>query len=521
MNPHVDLSQLSVRREAAEASNKQDKLGPRPRHMFARYVLPLGVLLGFALVVAWAARDSLLPAKEVTVVPVLVTRSTEQTAGTPIFTSAGWIEPSPYPIQVTALAEGVVEKLLVIEGQDVKKDQPVAELIRRDAELTVARVHAETEMRAADLESARAQLTAAEIKLAQPVQLDAALSETEAMLARAQTELGNLSLQIDAADARVKFAKSDLDGKKEVGEEIISRRAIQRAESEYDSAVAMRDELKQRGPRLQKEIDALTRRKDAVAKLRELKTDEIRAVAEAKSNVASAEAKLHQVAAEEDIVNLRLERMTVKSPAPGRVLARVAREGTRLMGLKSESDQDSSTVVTLYQPDKLQVRADVRLEDVPRLRPNQPVKIETASESQAMDGHIIVVTSSADIQKNTLQVKVAIDHPPPQIKPEMLVKVTFLATADDQSKSEQQKQKERIYVPKSLVNSDDAGSFVWVADQATNLAKRRAVKTGGNGRDNLIEVEGLSPADKVIAGGRDGLRDGERIHIKGEDYGTG
>ena len=36
-------------------------------------------------------------------------------------------------------------------------------------------------------------------------------------------------------------------------------------------------------------------------------------------------------------------------------------------------------------------------------------------------------TAQADIQKNTLQVKVAIDHPPPQIKPEMLARVTFLA----------------------------------------------------------------------------------------------
>ena len=520
MNPHVDLSQLSVRREAAEAANT-DQLGPRPRHLFTRYVLPVGVLLGFAVVVAWAARDSLLPAKEVTVVPVLVTRTLEQQAGTPLFTSAGWIEPSPYPTQVTALAEGVVEKLLVIEGQEVKKGEPVAELIRRDSELAVTHVHAEVEMRAADLESARAQLTAAETKLAQPVQLDAALSETEAMLARAQTELGNLSLQIEAADARVKIVKSDLDGKKEVGEAIITRRAIQRAESEYDSAVAMRDELKQRGPRLQKEIDALTRRKDAVAKQRELKTDEIRAVAEAKSLVASAEAKLHQVMAEEDIAKLRLERMIVKSPATGRVLARVAREGTRLMGLKSESDQDSSTVVTLYNPDKLQVRADVRLEDVPRLRPNQPVKIETAASSQTLDGHILVVTSSADIQKNTLQVKVAIDHPPPQIKPEMLVKVTFLAMTEDQPKSDAQKQKERIYVPKSLVGSDDAGNFVWIADQAANVARRRPVKTGGNGRENSIEVEGLSPADKVIAGGRDGLSDSQRIHIKGEDHGAG
>jgi hypothetical protein len=30
-------------------------------------------------------------------------------------------------------------------------------------------------------------------------------------------------------------------------------------------------------------------------------------------------------------------------------------------------------------------------------------------------------------------------------------------------------------------------------------------------------VEGLSPADKLIAGGREGLRDGQRITVTGED----
>ena len=42
-------------------------------------------------------------------------------------------------------------------------------------------------------------------------------------------------------------------------------------------------------------------------------------------------------------------------------------------------------------------------------------------------GTVLFISSEADIQKNTLQVKVAIPDPPDVFKPEMLVDVTFLA----------------------------------------------------------------------------------------------
>ncbi len=39
------------------------------------------------------------------------------------------------------------------------------------------------------------------------------------------------------------------------------------------------------------------------------------------------------------------------------------------MGLESTAGQSSSTVVVMYDPQKLQLRTDVRLEDVPMVTP--------------------------------------------------------------------------------------------------------------------------------------------------------
>src|SRR5438105_6703761 len=80
---------------------------------------------------------SLLPARPVSVLSVVTTSSDVQNEGTPIFQAAGWIEPRPTPILVTALTEGVVEKLTVVEGQTIKEGHVVARLIQDDARLAL------------------------------------------------------------------------------------------------------------------------------------------------------------------------------------------------------------------------------------------------------------------------------------------------------------------------------------------------------------------------------------------------
>ncbi len=225
---------------------------------------------------------------------------------------------------------------------------------------------------------------------------------------------------------------------------------------------------------------------------------------------------MQQAQASLDAAGLRLERMTVKAPVSGRVLALAARPGMRVMGLTPGSLHDSSTVVSLYDPALLQVRADVRLEDVPRVRPGQAVRIETpAAPGGPLDGEVLFPTSLADIQKNTLQVKVAIKDPPPTLRAEMLVQVTFLAppAPKDGAPSEVV----RLLVPRGLVEASDGVARLWVADQAAGLARWKAVKLGAVGGELVEVVEGLALTDRLIVGGREGLRDGQRIRVTGED----
>lgn len=423
MSSEVDIKRLAIVREQAATAPKPS----RRRHVVSRYLIPGVLVAGFLSLVGWSARDFVVPPRAVWVVPVLASQSTVQNEGTPLFQAAGWVEPRPTPIRVAALAPGVVEQLLVVEDQAVKAGEPVAELVKADAEL--------------------------------------ARDSAEAELALRQAEVAEARANLDAATA-VYSAKQAATG-------VVAARAVQEARSANDAAGA----------------------KLAAAKAR---------VEQAR--VSLAEAKL------------RLERMTVRAPVDGRVYQLMTTPGSTLSGgMGPMPNSDGSTVVTMYRPELLQIRADVRFEDIPKVSLGQTVAINNPALAKPIAGQVLFVGSEANIQKNTLEVKVALDEPMGVLRPEMLVDVTYLAPklpADAGEITE----KMRLYVPQQLVERGDAGPFVWVTDQSIGIARRTAITTGRAAAGGLIEVtQGLQPGTRLIARGGEGLADGERIRVVSED----
>jgi RND family efflux transporter MFP subunit len=422
MSTDFDVKRLAIVRE---------QTGPRPsrrRHVVSRYVIPGVLVTGFLALVAWSARDLLWPPARVWVVPVLASQSSVQTEGTPLFQAAGWIEPRPTPVRVAALAPGVVERLLVVEDQAVKAGEPVAELVKVDAELA--------------RDSAQAKLA---LRLAEHAE----------------------------AVANVAAATAVFDAK-QASKGVVAARSIQEAKSANDAAKA--------------------RVQAAQARVEE-------------ARIALAEAKL------------RLDRMTVRAPIDGRVYQLVAYPGSTLVGgMGPVPNSDGSTVVTLYRPDMLQIRADVRFEDIPKVSLGQSVRVKNPALAEPIAGKVLFVGSEANIQKNTLEVKVALDTPAAVLKPEMLVDVTYLApkSAETAETSEQM----RLYVPQQLVFREEGGAYVWVADQSAGVARKTQVTTGTAAAGGLVEVtRGIDSTSRVIARGQESLVDGARIRVMSDDAG--
>lgn len=516
MNRTLDLRQLALDRpsEEDEAPHK-----PKRKGWLVRYMVPAGILGGFAVLIASAAGRQWWPAHPVQVVPAIVRQAQTQPRGSTLFQAAGWVEPRPTPIHVPALEPGVVEELRVVEGQQVTKGELLARLITLDAELALEQAEATLEIRRGELNRAQAEMEAAKARLENPVHLQAALADAESKLAEAESELDALPYRIEAAKANVDYADQNLQGKQSASQ-AVSGRALQQARSDYARSLANFRELQRREPNLQREMATLEEKVVALRKQLELLIEERRQYHEAEAKVQAAVGLRDEAQVKLRRAQLVLDRMEVRAPQAGRVLRLVAYPGMSVPGPNSSSGDGSSTVVEMYDPQRLQVRADVRLENVSEVTVGQPVEVETASSAEVIQGRVLQPTSAADIQKNTLEVKVELLNPPASVRPDMLVTATFLAPLTDKPVSEGD-QPERIFVPNDLVQRSEQGAFVWTVD-ADGLARQESIETGSVGEDGLVEVrKGLKITDKLIARGVDGLQPGDRVRVTGEDRGFG
>ncbi|GAB5402398.1 MAG: HlyD family efflux transporter periplasmic adaptor subunit [Aureliella sp.] len=508
----VDLRELAIDRSGTGAPNVKAR-----RRVLTRYVLPLVLILGFLSLIGWAAGDSLFPPRAVTVVPAFATTAKVRQEGTALFNAAGWVEPRPTPIRVAALAPGVVEKLLVVEDETVVAGQPVAELVKDDAKLKHDRALADLELRQAELEQANAAYVAAETRFKQPVHLEAELAEAEAALAKVNTLLKNLPFEIRRAQSDYDALKRDYDGKVS-SEGVIAGIEIDVAKSKTESGRASVEELKDREESLKKELHALTERRDAQRTQLRLLADETKARDEAQALIKAAKARVEQARVAVAETRLELNRMSIVAPVDGRVFRLIAHPGARIgSGMTHMEGHDGSTVVTMYRPEMLQVRVDVRFEDIPQVTLKQPVRIDNPALDRPLTGEVLFISSEADIQKNTLQVKVAIPDPPPVFKPEMLVDVTFLSPKRAVETDKATAQVTRLFVPRQLIQNDGDQTYVWLADQSEGIARKQPIQTSTETSEMVEVTTGLLPSSRLISSGTDALTDGCRIRVSGED----
>lgn len=510
------MSNLDLRELAIDRGSTGRPIKAR-RRVLTRYVLPLLLVFGFCSLVAWASWDMMFPPRPVTVVPVFSTTAEVRQEGTPLFKAAGWIEPRPTPVRVAALAPGVVEELLVVEDQLLRKGEPVAQMVKDDARLVHERAIADQNLRRAELAEVTATLKAAETRFEQPVHLEAALGEADTALAKIETEVQDLPFKSRSAKAEYEAARQDYESKR-ASRGVVSGIQIEIARSKMQSAKAMLEELKNRTASLQKEQEAQTARRNALKTQLSLLADETMAKAGAQAKIDAARARVEQARVAVAEAKLRLDRMTITAPVDGRVYQLVTAPGSRIgSGMTQMLGHDGSTVITMYRPELLQVRVDVRFEDIPRVGLGQPVEIDNPALKKPVIGEVLFVSSEADIQKNTLEVKVGIAEPPTVFKPEMLVDVTFLAPEQIDPRPEST-QKAKLFVLQQLVQQSDGEAFVWLADQSDGIARRAIVETGVAGTNGLVEIKsGLTISSRVISSNTDALQHGDRIQVTSED----
>ncbi len=499
-----------------------------PRFDWRTRLLVPGFILGLAaFILVFTGWRALVPATPVQVVPVVskgqsgslqdVDPGQTPGSGHAVVQAPGWIEPDPFPAYVPALAEGVISEVLVLDGQRVEAGQTVARLIDADARLALVRAEAEVSLADAEVEAAGAELQAAQAEWDNPVERTRAIAVDEAAVAETRADLARHDAEVLAEQAEVQEVRDEHDRLSKSSELLaaasgeFARVKLRLAAKEQALQATMTHRAVLEATLLQRQADLA-----AATEAFRLRISERKALDSAKAALRRAESHLAQDKAMRDEAALRLSRMEVTSPVSGIVMMRLVDPGSRIMLISD--DPHASHIARLYDPTKLQVRVDIPLSEASKVGIGQRAEIVTeAVPDQVFRGVVTRRVDEANIQKNTVQVKVSIENPSAVLRPEMLARVRFFGGASGGPDGTAPSGGTRLFAPRGALLETAGGASAWVVDRRTERARLRRVTLTGTAIDDWVEVaDGLRLGDRIIVTGLDRLSDGERVRVLGE-----
>ena len=421
---------------------------------------PKLLLLGIAALVALAAFAYLFlfsGTKTISAATVRV-ESAGATSGTSILSATGYVV-AHHKIAVGAKVMGRVAWIGVEKGDLVQEGQVLVKL--EDIEFR------------AQVNQARANIASAQARLDQ---LRSGSRPQEKLRDRASV------LQ---AEARLRTAEAEYQRTERLAREgVASKSELDRALSERDTAAALLEAAKQSstmtdiGPR----------------------PEEIRA----------AEAEVQQMKAALEYAQTQLAATEIKAPVSGTVLERIVERGEMVSPSAFGGSGARTSVVDLADLTDLQVELDISQTDFSRLQMGQKAEIiPEAYPNLKYSGYIAEIAPEANRAKSTIQVKVKVENPDQQLRPEMNARVNFLA---DNSSRKENSATGRIMVPKQAVVRVDNSTFVFVIKG--DKVEQRAIRPGGEIGDDYHVLEGLSGNESVALNGADKLRDGDRVKVQ-------
>jgi RND family efflux transporter MFP subunit len=310
-----------------------------------------------------------------------------------------------------------------------------------------------------------------------------------------EAALETQSLKIAASEARLKELVDQAERLEKAGLQAFSVRDVEQAKLRVETYMA--EIAVQEGVSIE-----LTAEREAQQSALKSATHLIRL----------AEAQLREA-------QLDLNRKEIRSPTDGVIQKLFVAPGQkRLLGM---DDPESATIAIIFQPENLQARIDVPLEEASQLSIGQPVILTcNLLPSRKFKGRVTRIAGMADIQRNTLQAKVAFLEPDPLLRPEMLCRAEFLSFQKSEQNgakdfSANQSTKIDLFVPENALTELTGNvATVWTLDEDKVSSVKRAVLLGAQRKDGYVQViKGLNSGDPVIINPPSDLKQGDRIKI--------
>ncbi|OLC07634.1 MAG: hypothetical protein AUH41_10020 [Gemmatimonadetes bacterium 13_1_40CM_66_11] len=230
------------------------------------------------------------------------------------------------------------------------------------------------------------------------------------------------------------------------------------------------------------------------------------------ARVEAQRARVDAAAAALRVAQANLENTYIRAPFSGTVLRKEAEVG-EVVAPSVGGGLTRGAVATMADLATLEVEVDVNEAYISRVRGGQQARITLdAYPDTAFRGTVRQVVPTADRQRATVQVKVAIVDRDPRILTEMGAKVEFLETPRAAAAGTAQPvERPRIIVPAEAVRSENGRDVVWIVRDG-RLQSRDVDAGPVSGNFRQIR-SGLSGGEQLLVRGVETPKQGQRVTV--------
>lgn len=286
---------------------------------------------------------------------------------------------------------------------------------------------------------------------------------------------------------------------------------LQNADAEYRRA----EELNRSGVMSKSELDRAVMQRDvARAQLETARqSSALTDVGPRAEQIRAADAAVGEARAALDYANTELSNTQIVAPVSGTILSRIVEQGEMVSPSAFGDSGARTAVVSLADLNDLQIEIDVSQADFAKLKMGQRAEIiPEAYPNLKYTGFIEEIAPEANRAKATVQIKVKVDNPDEQLRPEMNARVNFLG--DDTPAAAPGQSAGRVLVPQTAVVRSGNAAFVFVVKG--DRVEQRTIRVGDTVGDAYSVLDGLSGGERVVTSGADKLGDGDRVKIQGQ-----
>src|SRR5262245_10639519 len=356
---------------------------------------------------------------------------------------------------------GTIARLRADLGDAVREGQPLADLDRREADLTIDQL-------AADLAAARENLARAR----------AAVDASRANLERVRDSRRSLAADVERARADAEWKQRELERNQELrSKELIAARDVDQARAQSQAADAL----------VQMAETALGQHGD------QLRSAEAQLEAD-RGAVKAAEAQVRQREAAVELGKKRLTDTVVPAPLTGVVAKRHVSVG--------EFVKDNTPLFTVVATDPLKYTGTVAERAAPAIRAGQDVRLTVdAFPGRTFPGQVARVAPVVDVPTRTLALEARVPNGQGLLRPGFFGRGAVLVRRDARVP----------FIPaEALVYVVGISKVFVVAD---GRAQERLVRAGPRSAGWIEIVEGVKPGEVVATSGLAQLYDGAPVTL--------